>query len=396
MLEEITCIYSLVKSFKFKDKKRINTLIDELYNAEISINDFFNISKNEWLEIKDTFKITKEEIPLLAEAKKKLIANSFFIQELSSNGIELIHFKDKRYPKNLLKNLPLAEVPTIVYIKGNLNLLKKKSVSIVGSRNPNETSVQFTKNITKLEVSNGDTIVSGFAKGIDKIAFESSLEYGGTTIAVLPEGINNFKISSQYYQNFVNGNILILSTFPPDAVWTTGYAMERNKYIYALGDEIYIAQSDFKKGGTWSGAVDGIKKNRTVYVRKPESELEYGNLELIKAGGQAIDLEGNLDKEYTTKYHQEKLANEQKNKQITLSIQKLLKESSIPLSINDIKQKLNITKSFKIKDYLEKIENIKIESGKIKKYYIYEPNNFKDTQKNKKNSQELTQKLLSF
>ena len=56
---------------------------------------------------------------------------------------------------------------------------------------------------------------------------------------------------------------------------------------------IYVAESS-EKGGTWSGVMDGLRKGRTIYVRKPHSREKNANNLLISKGAKAVDIEGNL------------------------------------------------------------------------------------------------------
>jgi predicted Rossmann fold nucleotide-binding protein DprA/Smf involved in DNA uptake len=104
----------------------------------------------------------------------------------------------------------------------------------------------------------------------------------------------------QYYQQIINGDVLVLSTFPPKAGWSTGLAMARNSIIYGLANEIYVAESS-EKGGTWSGVVDGLRKGRKIYVRKPELTERNANNILIQKGAVPVDFNGNeLSKTYKT------------------------------------------------------------------------------------------------
>ena len=101
----------------------------------------------------------------------------------------------------------------------------------------------------------------------------------------------------KYYKQIVDGDVLVLSTFFPKAPWQAEFAMARNPIIYGLADEIYVAESS-EKGGTWSGVVDGLRKNRTIYVRKPEPfEITANNL-LIQKGAIAVDFDGNPLSDY--------------------------------------------------------------------------------------------------
>ena len=118
---------------------------------------------------------------------------------------------------------------------------------------------------------------------------------------MLPQGIMTFSSGfKQYYQQIINGDVLVLSTFPPKVGWSTGLAMARNSIIYGLANEIYVAESS-EKGGTWSGVVDGLRKGRKIYVRKPELTERNANNILIQKGAVPVDFNGNeLSKTYKT------------------------------------------------------------------------------------------------
>ena len=136
--------------------------------------------------------------------------------------------------------------------------------------------------------------MSGFAKGVDKQALDSALNYKGQSIIVLPQGITTFASGmKKYYRQIIEGDVLVLSVFHPKSPWSVDLAMARNSIIYGLASEIYAAQSD-DKGGTWSGVTDGLKKGRIVYVRMPEKNEKCANMTLINMGAEAVDMDGNL------------------------------------------------------------------------------------------------------
>ena len=97
----------------------------------------------------------------------------------------------------------------------------------------------------------------------------------------------------KYYSRIIEGDVLVLSTCHPKAAWDIGQAMAGNVIIYGLAEEIYIAETD-SVGGTWSGALDGLKKGRTIYVRKPDGDEKNSNHLLIEKGVVAVDREGNI------------------------------------------------------------------------------------------------------
>jgi len=69
--------------------------------------------------------------------------------------------------------------------------------------------------------------------------------------------------------------------------------MARNPIIYAMAEQIYVAESD-SKGGTFSGVVDGLRKKRTIYVRDPEEGEKNANMQLIGMGAVPVDMQGNI------------------------------------------------------------------------------------------------------
>ena len=206
----------------------------------------------------------------------------------------------------------------MIYTKGNIDLFSQKSIAIVGARNSSEKGLEFTANIAKKAVADNKVVVSGFAKGVDKLALDSALAEGGKSIVVLPQGIDTYK-SKAYYQNIMSGDVLIVSTYPPKAGWSVGLAMGRNKYIYGLAYEIYVAESS-AKGGTWSGVVEGLnrirkKKERkekghetiqSIYVRYPEKDEKNANILLIEKGAIPVDNKGIILKDIKLKKTKEK------------------------------------------------------------------------------------------
>jgi predicted Rossmann fold nucleotide-binding protein DprA/Smf involved in DNA uptake len=181
--------------------------------------------------------------------------------------------------------------------------MKEKSIAIVGSRKANENSLTFTDNIAKKASEEYNVVVSGFAKGVDKQALDSALKYKGQSIIVLPQGISTFKSGfKKYYKQIIEGDVLVLSTFYPKAPWSVQLAMARNPIIYGLASEIYVAESS-DKGGTWSGVMDGLRKGRTIYVRKPNPREKNANGLLISKGAKAVDDLGNIS-EYSVKENQ--------------------------------------------------------------------------------------------
>lgn len=269
--------------------EKINRLVIKIvHDNQMSLETFFH-SENEW---KDKFYLSDTDISDLKKAKSELPNNAFLAEDLLSQGFDVVPINSPDYSKTLKSNLKI-KAPTVLYVKGNKQIMQENSIAIVGSRDADEVSLQFTDDIAKKASEQYKVVVSGFAKGIDKQALDSAIQYQGQSIIVLPQGIMTFGSGiKKYYKEIIKGDVLVVSTFYPKSKWNTGLAMARNPIIYALASEIYVAQSS-ESGGTWAGVIDGLKKGRTIFVRKPNDGEKNANLILIDKGAKAVDYEGN-------------------------------------------------------------------------------------------------------
>ena len=275
---------------------KINNLIIKFYHKnKLTPEDFFQLSVNDW---KNNYDLEYKEIEDLEKAKSELANSAFLAESLLNEGYEIIPITSSEYSKTLKDNLKVAHAPALLYVKGNRQIMQEKSIAIVGSRNTSEISLRFTDNIAKLASKEYKVIVSGFAKGVDKQALDSAIKYKGQSIIVLPQGIMTFGSGyKKYYKQIIDGDVLVLSTFHPKAPWKVELAMARNPIIYGLAAEIYVAESS-DKGGTWSGVIDGLRKNRKIFVRKPEESEKNANHLLIQKGAIPIDFNGKTIKDY--------------------------------------------------------------------------------------------------
>lgn len=257
-------------------------------NPQVSIIDLFEDSST-W----DIVGLNEIEKSQFEEARKQLANNSFLVEEMIAQGYDILPITHGDYPKLLKDNLKFG-APTLIYTKGNKSLLQEPSIAIVGSRSADAKSLTFTDNVARKAVEENKAVVSGFAKGVDRRALDSTVGANGKSIIVLPQGIMTFGSGfKQYFKHIAQGRVLVMSSFAPRAPWSVEFAMARNPIIYGMASEIFVAQSD-DKGGTWSGVIDGLRKNRPIYVRYPEKNEKNANLLLIQKGAFAVDSRGNI------------------------------------------------------------------------------------------------------
>ncbi len=348
---------------------KINTLIIKFFHEKkISIEEFFHLDESVW---RDQYQLDEKQIADLTRAKSGLASNAFLAESFFHQGFEIVPITSPEYSSRLKTNLKTSHAPAVLYTKGNTKILEEQSIAIVGSRNASELALQFTDNIAKLASNEFKVVVSGFARGVDKQALDSAIKYNGQSIIVLPQGIMTFSTGlKNYYKQIIDGNVLVLSTFFPKAVWKVELAMARNPIIYGLADEIYVAESS-EKGGTWSGVLDGLRKGRKVFVRNPEPNEVNANYLLIQKGAIPVDFNGN---ELPTTYGT--ITNEQlsgvrepsENELLELKIRSLLNERPFQAKELHSKLKPNFTIQ-KFNGYLKNLDFIEVVKVKRKQYY---------------------------
>ncbi len=368
MNQELTYWVALAHTPKIWTARK-NEIIAYCFQQNMTIVEFF--SSDNFLGMG----LSTKETELLMQTKKELANYAFMVEELLDQGYDIIPVSSKEYSTTLKSNMKYGS-PIVLYTKGNKQILKEKSIAIVGSRNANENALIFTDNVAKKASAEYKVVVSGFAKGVDKQALDSALAYKGQSIIVLPQGITTFSSSiKKYYKQIIEGDVLVLSTFHPKLPWSVDLAMARNSIIYGLASEIYAAQAD-DKGGTWNGVTEGLKKGRKVYVRVPDKKEKCANLTLISMGAAPVDIEGNDTKTDQFANGIDFMADNidsqpLSNNNIEDRIYALLSEGVY--SSKQIIEVLNLSDySFqKMSSILSKMKNIsKIKEGRIMKYSL--------------------------
>lgn len=222
-------------------------------------------------------------------------AMALALERWSRGGLWVISRGDAEFPKRFRRHLKHA-APPLLYGAGQKKLLDMGGLAIIGSRDATEGALEFTRNIAAKCASEGLAVVSGGARGVDAAAMQGSTEAGGCTIGVLASDLLKTSVNRQNRQGLQEGRLVLVSPFYPEAGFSAGNAMGRNKYIYALSDRALVIDSALGSGGTWEGALEVLShKWVPLYVRTPGNGP--GNAELVKKGGIAFTfLPGDGDK----------------------------------------------------------------------------------------------------
>src|SRR5258708_26095099 len=238
----------------------------------------------------DTCHLSPALVEKLEQARAKLVGQAFLVEQLNHDHIHLLTVLDDNYPRLLKSSLKREQTPPVLFYAGDLRMLERQNIAIIGSRKAGEESLAFTRAVSSYLAEHGANVISGNARGVDRTAYEGATSTKGCTTVVLPHGIR--KLSGVQWRALLAkieaGNVLLLSRFHPDAQWVVSRAMERNKVVTGLAQIVIVAESDMQ-GGTWAGANGALRQNRPISVREPASSSSLpGNKALIELGGHPL------------------------------------------------------------------------------------------------------------
>ena len=207
------------------------------------------------------------------------------VERWNARAIWVISRADSRYPKRLKARLK-EDAPPLLYGCGDIVLLEKGGLAVVGSRHVDDELVCFTENVGRLSAEARRNIVSGGAKGIDTAAMHGALMAGGNVAGVMADSLERAALARDNREPLMEGRLVLISPYDPSAGFNVGHAMQRNKLIYALADAALVVASDFEKGGTWAGAVEQLDRLHfvPVFVRNG-ANAGKGNSALLSRGG---------------------------------------------------------------------------------------------------------------
>lgn len=202
-------------------------------------------------------------------------------------GVLTICIGEEGYPQRLLHKLGKG-CPSLFYYAGDLALLEKKYLAVVGSRAIDDAGRRFVERVVKTAVDKGTGIVSGGAVGTDSIARDVALLHGGVCIEYLADGLAAKAAGKECAEYIQAGRLLCLSAQKPDAAFRSAAALARNKYIWAQSAAGVVSRCDYRKGGSWQGAYNALRfAYAGVFVFN--NKVSAGNQELIRLGACPVD-----------------------------------------------------------------------------------------------------------
>lgn len=185
------------------------------------------------------------------------------LSNLSNNNIGYLTIFDNEYPY-LLKQI--HNPPFVLYTIGNHSLLKNSCLAIVGSRKGNIYARKTIEILLPPLIEKEINIVSGLARGVDTIAHQSTINFGGNTISILGSGF--FHIYPQENKGLAENmkkDHLLISEYPPQIKPQKWHFPMRNRIISGLSIGTLIIQAE-ERSGSLITADYALQEGREVFA----------------------------------------------------------------------------------------------------------------------------------
>lgn len=185
----------------------------------------------------------------------------------------------------------IAFVPKKLHYIGILPTERRPTIAIVGTRKPTAYGTEVTTRLAGDLARRGVIVVSGLALGTDAIAHRATLDAGGTTLAVLANGLAKITPATnrQLGEDIIRQGGAIISEYEPNEPPYQARFLERNRIVSGLSDAVLITEAS-ARSGTLNTARHALEQNKDVFVVPGNitSPLSAGCNLLLKQGAAPV------------------------------------------------------------------------------------------------------------
>jgi len=210
------------------------------------------------------------------------------LERLEHAGIWTVTGIGSGYPERLRTRLGDA-APAVLHGVGDAAVLSIDGVGVVGSRNVDNAGSEVAQDIARTTAGAGLPLVSGAARGVDQAAMNGAALAGGKVVGVLADALERAVTRRSTRRGILQGQFCLVTPFSPNAPFSVGNAMGRNKIIYALSRCTVVVASETGSGGTWAGAAEALKNRYGRVLSWTGSGSGMGNSELIALGAEELN-----------------------------------------------------------------------------------------------------------
>ena len=253
MISEKTYKLLVISKIPFVGKASLNTIASQITDWDLPLQDlaskyFGSIPRVTSTEILKEYISWADKMVSIAEE-----ADDFIISQ-----------QDEAYSKLLFNT---KDAPAFLYCRGNIELLNKPCIAIIGTREPSDDGKIICERVTKWFTEQDWVVVSGLALGVDTIAHSSCIKNSGKTIVVYGNNLN--KIYPAENVDLVNEVLstdgLLISEYPYDNKPHRSQFVERDRIQAGLSAGVVLVQSDLT-GGSMHASKSILKYDRYLIV----------------------------------------------------------------------------------------------------------------------------------
>lgn len=159
-------------------------------------------------------------------------------------GAQLLSWDHPDYPARLRE---IAEAPPILWVRGDLSVLERLPVAVIGARNASSLGLRMARGLASGLAEAGATVIAGLARGIDTIAHEAALNTG--TVAVMASGIDNiYPAENVALAESICETGLLVSEQPPGTKAVARHFPARNRIISGLSQAVVVIEAAQRSG----------------------------------------------------------------------------------------------------------------------------------------------------
>lgn len=183
------------------------------------------------------------------------------IHDTHDIGASILTVFDSEYPARL-SGIP--DRPLVLYVAGDLSILEK-SVACIGTREPDEFGTVVADRMTSALAEAGWTIVSGLARGVDRVAHEAAIRAGCPTVAVIGSGIDTYAPQAlEILPRIQDGGGAIISEQPLGTQPDPASLVRRNRIQTGVSAATFVMQCALE-GGTMQAVRYALHQGRQIY-----------------------------------------------------------------------------------------------------------------------------------
>ncbi|MDD3731357.1 MAG: DNA-processing protein DprA [candidate division Zixibacteria bacterium] len=184
--------------------------------------------------------MTRETADNIARTARHLEAAENYIAELKKRDIHIITRFDSEYSPLLFE---LNNPPSVLYVRGHLPDINRKTVALVGASEPTNEGIEMTTRLARIFTDKKVQVISSLSGGIDYAAHLGCKTSGGISFAVIDAGFDSLTVddSMPVAIDIVQKGGLI-SEYPPEEKPAQDNYLETNRILVGLSQAVVVTE----------------------------------------------------------------------------------------------------------------------------------------------------------